>query len=427
MNSGKLIIQKIIREKEQGMGCKLLLFDLDGTLLTSDKTISEVTMQELYRCRQQGIMIGVSTSRSEKNSMDFLKKLNPDVVISSAGALVKYKGEYIYKAEFTKSETKAMIQKAREICGENCEITIDTIGEHYWNYKIDPKRQDKSWGDSLYTDFHNFEQASLKMCVEIFEETKAEILKKELPDCDCAKFSDGYWYKFTKKTATKEIAILHMCKVCGITTDEIVAFGDDYADIGMLKLCGSGIAMGNAINEVKRAADCVIGDNDHDGIGYYLQNNVESVLDDFTVREAGKQDLDEILRLYLYLHETTIPEKSEQLRKTWESIIKDQNHHLIICESDNKIVASCVCVVIPNLTRNVRPYAFVENVVTHADYRKKGYATACLNYAKDIAEKNNCYKMMLLTGSKEESILNFYRNAGYNSSDKTAFIQWLNM
>ena len=58
-------------------------------------------------------------------------------------------------------------------------------------------------------------------------------------------------------------------------------------------------------------------------------------------------------------------------------------------------------------------------------YRGKGYATACLDYAKEIAEKNNCYKMMLLTGSKEEATLNFYRNAGYNSADKTAFIQWI--
>lgn len=63
----------------------------------------------------------------------------------------------------------------------------------------------------------------------------------------------------------------------------------------------------------------------------------------------------------------------------------------------------------------------------HGKYRKKGYATACLNFAKKIAEENHCYKMMLLTGSKEESTLNFYRNAGYNSSDKTAFIQWIDM
>lgn len=145
------------------------------------------------------------------------------------------------------------------------------------------------------------------------------------------------------------------------------------------------------------------------------------------VREANTNDLNEILQLYLYLHEKNIPENTEHLRNTWENIITDTNHHLVVCEVDDKIVASCVCVIIPNLTRDVRPYAFVENVVTHGDYRKKGYATACLNYVKQIAQESNCYKMMLLTGSKEESTLNFYRNAGYNSSDKTAFIQWIDM
>lgn len=145
------------------------------------------------------------------------------------------------------------------------------------------------------------------------------------------------------------------------------------------------------------------------------------------IREANKNDSDEILQLYLYLHEKSIPEDSQHLRNTWDNIINAANHHLIVCEIDGKIVASCVCVIIPNLTRNVRPYAFVENVVTHGEYLKKGYATDCLNFTKKIAEENNCYKIMLLTGSKEESTLNFYRNAGYNSSDKTAFIQWIDM
>ncbi len=154
---------------------------------------------------------------------------------------------------------------------------------------------------------------------------------------------------------------------------------------------------------------------------------LESFCESFIIREANERDLKEILELYLFLHETSVPKETEHLKKTWDNIVSDKNHHLIICEVDGKIVASCVCVVIPNLTRNVRPYAFVENVVTHGDFRKKGYATACLNYAKQIAVENHCYKMMLLTGSKEESTLNFYRNAGYNSSDKTAFIQWLDM
>ncbi|MBQ5433723.1 MAG: GNAT family N-acetyltransferase [Treponema sp.] len=143
------------------------------------------------------------------------------------------------------------------------------------------------------------------------------------------------------------------------------------------------------------------------------------------IREANKNDLNALLELYLYLHEDSIPNQDEHLENTWKQIMEDKNHHLIVNEVDGKIVSSCVCVIIPNLTRNVRPYAFVENVVTHADYRKKGYASECLDYARTIAKNENCYKMMLLTGSKKAETLRFYENAGYNSSDKTAFIQWL--
>ena len=143
------------------------------------------------------------------------------------------------------------------------------------------------------------------------------------------------------------------------------------------------------------------------------------------IREANNNDLDEILQLYLFPHETEIPEDTEQLRSAWEDIVHDKNHHMIVYEIDGRIIASCVCVIISNLSRNAHPYAFVENVVTHGDFRGLGYATACLNYAKEIARENNCYKIMLLTGSKEESTLRFYENAGYNSADKTAFVQWM--
>ena len=143
------------------------------------------------------------------------------------------------------------------------------------------------------------------------------------------------------------------------------------------------------------------------------------------VREAIKEDLYELLNLYLFLHEKDIPKDTEHLENTWNTIIEDVNHHIIVNEINGKILSSCVCVIIPNLTRNMRSYAFIENVVTNEEYRGKGYATECLNYAKEIAINNNCYKMMLLTGTKNESTLDFYKNAGYNSEDKTAFIQWL--
>jgi GNAT superfamily N-acetyltransferase len=64
-------------------------------------------------------------------------------------------------------------------------------------------------------------------------------------------------------------------------------------------------------------------------------------------------------------------------------------------------------------------------VITLPHYRKKGFASLLLSAAKDTAVTHNCYKIMLMTGSKQESTLSFYQQAGYNSNDKTAFIQWL--
>lgn len=143
------------------------------------------------------------------------------------------------------------------------------------------------------------------------------------------------------------------------------------------------------------------------------------------VREIFENELHGLLNLYLHLHEESVPETTEHLKSTWDTIIRDKNHHIIVNEIDGEIVSSCVCVIIPNLTRNIRPYAFIENVVTNKEHRGKGYATECLNYAKEIAKSTNCYKIMLLTGSKDDATLKFYSKAGYNCSDKTAFIQWL--
>lgn len=112
------------------------------------------------------------------------------------------------------------------------------------------------------------------MCVEIFDKDKADMLAEKLKYCDCIRFSDGYWYKFTKKNVTKENAITMITEVCGFGTDSIIAFGDDFADIGMLELCGVGVAMGNAIDEVKYRADIVIGSNDQEGISKFIEENI---------------------------------------------------------------------------------------------------------------------------------------------------------
>lgn len=142
------------------------------------------------------------------------------------------------------------------------------------------------------------------------------------------------------------------------------------------------------------------------------------------IREINENDYDGLMALYLHLHETNIP-PYDTAKSVFEKILADENYHIIVAEEDGEIVSSCTVVIVPNLTRGPRPYARVENVVTHADHRGKGLATACLDRAKEIAAREGCYNIALLTGSKSEATLKFYENAGYNRNDKTGFIMWL--
>ncbi len=250
---------------------KILLFDLDGTLLRDDKTLSEYTLQTLSKCRKHGYLIGISTSRGEQNCLAFLTEMKPDILISSGGALVRRNDKIICSSAFSVRETNSFIASARELCGTDCEITVDTLDAHYWNYKTDPKEQDKSWGDSIYTDFKDFPYEALKICVEIPDPHLAQKLCEHFSDLDSRRFSDGDWYQFTKSGITKEKAILAICDACHVDAANIIAFGDDFADIGMLKMCGVGVTMGNAIKEVKDIADVITLSNEEDGVAAYLE------------------------------------------------------------------------------------------------------------------------------------------------------------
>ena len=103
------------------------------------------------------------------------------------------------------------------------------------------------------------------------------------------------------------------------------------------------------------------------------------------VREAAARDLEALLALYLHLHETGIPEDRERLRQVWAQIEADPGHHILVAEQGGQIVSACACVIVPNLTRNLRPYALIENVVTRADFRRRGFASACLARAVNLA------------------------------------------
>ncbi|MDI9469863.1 MAG: HAD family hydrolase [Bacillota bacterium] len=251
---------------------KLLLFDLDETLLTSEKSISPRTLAALAACRARGLLLGVSTARGEHNVQPCMGDFRPDILVASGGAVVVRGDERIHMAEIPAAETRFIIDSARRICGGDCGITVDTADAHYGNFEIEPELLYMNWGESLYSDFRDFELPALKISVELPDPMKAEELRALLPHLDFEHFSGGNWYKFTQQGATKGHAVDIVCAALGILPGEVVAFGDDYTDIGMLKRCGIGVAMGNAIEEVKAAADIVIGGNDEDGIALYLES-----------------------------------------------------------------------------------------------------------------------------------------------------------
>ena len=143
------------------------------------------------------------------------------------------------------------------------------------------------------------------------------------------------------------------------------------------------------------------------------------------VRKATTHDLEQLLSLYTHLHDNFMPQIDEKIANLWREIIGSPNQYIVVGTIDDEIISSCVLVIVPNLTNDQRPYALVENVITKPEHRGRGYALDVLGYAKDIATKCNCYKIMLMTSSKEEGTLELYRKAGYNMNDKTAFIQWL--
>jgi ribosomal protein S18 acetylase RimI-like enzyme len=143
---------------------------------------------------------------------------------------------------------------------------------------------------------------------------------------------------------------------------------------------------------------------------------------DMLIRPAEKKDYTSIMALYRQFNpDDPVAEESEG-RSVFESIIESESNSLIIAEINNSVVSSCYLNIIPNLTRNAHPFAVIENVITDQYYRNRGIGKAIMQYAINRAWEAGCYKIMLLTGRKEESTLRFYRSCGLESGLKTAFI-----
>lgn len=250
---------------------RLIAVDLDDTLLRRDKTLSAYTLNILSRCREKGLLIAFATARNECNAGVHIAKVRPDVVISSGGALTRVHGEILNICQFSEDETAALIDAGRALSSGQPMITVDTLDAHYENYRTDPTSEDPDWGDMIHTDFSGFRAPSLKVCVSLASPEDAAKVAAAVPDCEWLRFFGTDWYRFTKLNASKDGALAVLSAQMGIPMEDMIAFGDDYGDIGMIQSCGVGVAMQNAIPEALAAADAICEDCDQDGVARELE------------------------------------------------------------------------------------------------------------------------------------------------------------
>ena len=145
---------------------------------------------------------------------------------------------------------------------------------------------------------------------------------------------------------------------------------------------------------------------------------------DHALRHVVNDDLEELLELYTHLHPgEPSPIINAQLKDLWGEMLADQNMHILVEKAEDKLVATCVLVIIQNLTHGARPYGLIENVVTRAEMRRRGYGRGVVEEALAIAWQNNCYKVMLMTGSNRGT-LQFYGRCGFVQGVKTGLVAY---
>ena len=255
---------------------KLIVTDLDNTLLRRDKSISDDTVEVFRRCRERGILIAFATTRSEFASVRFSYRIRPDIFISNGGALARYKGKVLYRTSIPSVLGNRLLHEFSEMEGI-LEYAVDAENGYFDSgatdkepeYRIDYTNA-KHTDFSRETDFGNV----FKIMVRAVLAQNVYDVADRYPELDVINFAGEDWYQVKPIGATKELALAVVCSELGIGLTDAVAFGDDLNDLGMLKSCGRGVAVSNAVAKVKAVADCVCGDCDEDGVARWLERNI---------------------------------------------------------------------------------------------------------------------------------------------------------
>ena len=261
---------------------KLVAIDMDGTLLKGDKTVSERTKSAIQSAREMGVTVVLATGRPIEGVSKYLEELDmytdKDYVLSYNGALVqKTKSkESIAKIALEGSDLHYLKKLSNEL-GVNIHAFSEEKG------LITPK-------NSKYTEVEaNINNIKIneididaisddEVMIKIMMIDEPEILGPaidKLPKDVFEKYtvvrSTPYFLEFLNKEVNKGVGVEMLAKHLGIKREEIITLGDAGNDLHMIEYAGLGIAMGNAFDEVKEAADYITDTNENDGVAKAIE------------------------------------------------------------------------------------------------------------------------------------------------------------
>lgn len=254
------------------MTIKLIVTDLDRTLLRTDKSISDYTASVFKKCREKGILTAIATARSETAARRYIEWINPDIVVSCGGALVRSGYKIMYRSVLSADISDKLIFELLHNSNVGF-ITVETDNGYYVNYSEPSDHPD--YNHSIYCDFKTpLGIDTYKITVEIYDNNTADYFVNKYKECNVLKFSGESWHRFANINADKAFALSQAIEGLNISFSEVAAFGDDFNDVEMLKACGIGIAVDNAITEAKDAADYICDSNDNDGVASWIERNI---------------------------------------------------------------------------------------------------------------------------------------------------------
>ena len=263
------------------MNTKMILTDLDHTLLRSDGSISEYTKQILKKCQNCGIPIVIATARYWIGAERYIKEIQPDYEITTDGTLIHQRGKQVYSCNM---DTEIANQIIRDLMERNpkTEITVAAGRQVFWN-SLHISESEKLH-KAVFNDYSKPLDCQInKFVAELPDSATAEEIANK-NNCRLQSYRGENWYAFLPEKSGKIQAIHELAKILNISLNDIVSFGDDLNDMEMLQICGTGVAVSNAVKEVKDVADCVTLSNDEDGVAVWIEKNI---LTDLT---ASNQD-----------------------------------------------------------------------------------------------------------------------------------------